>query len=312
MNFKQNAVVGLISGVLLFSMTASEALFIRLFILAGQSNMVGYQSNLSQLPDRLQKSQPPVLWYNQNQEWEPLKAPTEPVLSADLSIPVPPFEDYHPEHSHKVKNKVGFGPEISLGLTLAKALNERVAMVKYSRNGTSLATQWDPREDAGGNPKNTLYPRMKERVSKAIADLKARGYIVEIAGFFWMQGESDASVETWAKDYEANLTHFIQTLREDYDRPNLPFIYGMVHFGNEHEKPNGSVNCCGDTVRSAQWNVQQSIPNTVAVETQNLSLHNDLLHFDSAGIIDLGTRFANAWLNLTSDSPQAFSERNAP
>lgn len=283
-------------------MNRSQALRIKLFILAGQSNMLGYQSNLDDLPPRLRQSQKNVLWYDRQDQWVPLEAPTEPLLPPDPSLPVPPFESYHPEHSHKVNNSVGFGPEISLGENLANGLNETVALVKYSRNGTNLDTQWDPGLDANGDPKDTLYPRMKQRVFQAIADLSALGYTVEVSGFFWMQGESDASHPEMAQNYESNLTHFIQTIRQDFNRPNLPFIYGMVHFGNQHEKPNNTINCCGDIVRSAQINVQTTIPHTRAVETRNLSLNRDLLHFDSNGILTIGNLFSDAWFNIRSFS----------
>lgn len=302
MNLKGKIHLVLIYSLLMIAMNRSESLFIRLFILAGQSNMVGYQSNLDDLPDRLRQSPKNILWYDRNDEWVPLELPTEPVLKPDPSIPVPPFEGYHPEHSHKVKNSVGFGPEISLGQNLANGLNETVALVKYSRSGTNLATQWHPGLDANGDHQDTLYPRMKHRVEQAIADLSALGYTVQISGFFWMQGESDASHLEMAQNYESNLTHFIQTIRQDFNRPNLPFIYGMVHFGNQHKKPNNTINCCGDIVRAAQLNVQTTIPHTQAVETRNLSLHPDLLHFDSEGILTLGNLFADAWFNIRSFS----------
>ncbi|MCT7993935.1 sialate O-acetylesterase [Laspinema olomoucense] len=316
MKLKQTTQLALISTFLLVTMNRSESLFIKLFILAGQSNMMGYQSNLDDLPDRLRQSQKNVLWYDRNDEWVPLELPTEPVLTPDLSIPVPPFEAYHPEHSHKVKNSVGFGPEISLGQNLANGLNETVALVKYSRNGTNLATQWYPGLDVNGNPPDTLYPRMKQRVFQAIADLSALGYTVQVAGFFWMQGESDASHPEIAPHYESNFTHFILTIRQDFKRSNLPFIYGMVHFGNHHKKPNNTINCCGDIVRSAQFNVQTNIPNTRAVETRILSLHRDELHFDSNGILTLGNLFADAWFNIRSFSmdtirPELLTEYHA-
>lgn len=312
MNLKQTPKLALISTFLLFSMNRSQALWIKLFILAGQSNMVGFQSNLDDLPDRLRSSQKNVLWYDRHDQWVPLELPTEPLLSPDLSLPVPPFESYHPKHSHNVNHSVGFGPEISLGQNLANGLNETVALVKFSRNGTNLATQWDPGFDAQGNPQDNLYPRMKQRVFQAIANLSALGYTVEVSGFFWMQGESDASHLEMAQDYQSNLAHFIQTIRQDFNRPNLPFIYGMVHFRNQHKKPNNTINCCGDIVRSAQLNVQTTIPHTRAVETRHLSLHKDLLHFDSNGILTLGNLFADAWFNIRSLSGDTIRQELIP
>lgn len=261
-----------------FFVTASRSISIKLFILAGQSNMVGFRSNMNDLPDSLKKSQEKIIWYNNSNQWSALQPPTEPS----------PLIKWWPAE------KVGFGPEISFGQTMSEQLNQTVALVKYAKGGTSLAEDWNP-EIA-----NSLYHSMKERVEEAIADLNSGGYLVEISGFIWMQGESDASNENWAKDYESNLTNLIGQVRRDFQQPDLPFIYGMVHFGNHHIKPNNTVNCCGDIVRTAQVRVAEKIPFTGVVETNNLSLDSDLIHFDSNGILTLGEDFALAWLNITN------------
>ena len=265
--------------------TSSRSISIKLFILAGQSNMVGFRSNMNDLPSRLKKSQEKVIWYNNNNQWTALQPPTEPS----------PTIKWWPAE------KVAFGPEISFGKTISENLNQIIALVKYSKGGTSLAEDWNPEIP------DSQYNLMKERVNQAIAELSALGYFVEISGFIWMQGESDASNENWAKDYEFNLTNFISQVRDDFDKPYLPFVYGMVHFGNNHHKPNGKVNCCGDIVRNAQVNVSETIPFTGLIETNNLSLHEDLLHFDSNGIITLGQNFAHSWLRINHDSDSASS-----
>ena len=274
---------------LVFVMTASRDLSLKLFILAGQSNMVGYQSNLKDLEPSQLEPQDNVLWYDRSSSWVTLFPPTEPVLGPDLSLPVPPFKKHHPKNSHKVVNGSGFGPEISLGLEIADKLKQKIALVKYARNGANLASQWDP------DYEDSLYPRMRERANEAIAALKSLGYHVEIAGFFWMQGESDASNESMAKDYELNLSNFIRAVRRDFHSPNLPFVYGMVHFSNDNS-------CCGEAVRTAQRQVEADVAFTRAVETRDLTLHPDEVHFDSKGIIMLGDRFANAWLTMNDPS----------
>jgi hypothetical protein len=241
---------------------------------------------MNDLPDRLKKSQEKAIWYNNSNQWSPLQPPTEPS----------PLIKWWPAE------KVGFGPEISFGYTMSEQLNQTVALVKYAKGGTSLAEDWNP-EIA-----NSLYHSMKERVEGAIADLNSGGYLVEISGFIWMQGESDASNENWAEDYESNLTNLIGQIRRDFQQPDLPFIYGMVHFGNHHVKPNNTVNCCGDIVRTAQFQVAEKIPFTGVVETKTLSLDRDLIHFDSHGILTLGEDFARGWFNLTQSS----DPRNSP
>ncbi|NER34459.1 MAG: sialate O-acetylesterase [Oscillatoria sp. SIO1A7] len=275
--------------VLTFVMTASQDLSLKLFILAGQSNMVGYKSNLEDLEPSQLESQDNVLWYDRSSTWVTLSPPTEPVLGPDLTLPVPPFKKHHPEHSHKVANGSGFGPEISLGSEIADNLKQKIALVKYARNGSNLAYQWNPDDD------DSLYPRMKKRTNEAIAALKSLGCHVEIAGFFWMQGETDASNEDMAEYYQSNLTNFISALREDFHSPNLPFIYGMVHFSNDNS-------CCGEAVRTAQRQVEADVAFTSAVETRDLSLDRDKIHFDSKGTILLGDRFAKAWLTMTEPS----------
>ncbi len=288
MYFRPTSLLGLIAACSFstFFVTASRSISIKLFILAGQSNMVGFSSNMNDLPDRLKKSQEKVIWYNNSNQWSALQPPTEPS----------PLIQWWPAE------KIGFGPEISFGDTISKQLNQTVALVKYAKGGTSLAEDWNPAIA------NSLYHAMKERVEGAIADLNSRGYLVEISGFIWMQGESDASNENWAEDYQSNLTNLIGQVRRDFQQPDLPFIYGMVHFGNHHIKPNGTVNCCGDIVRTAQLQVAEKIPLTGVVETNTLPLDRDLIHFDSHGILTLGEDFARIWLNV-SKSKQGIGNR---
>ena len=272
---------------LAFFMTASQELSIKLFILAGQSNMVGYQSNLKDLEPSQLESQDNVLWYNSSSRWVTFSAPTEPVLGPDSTLPVPPFEKYHPQYSHTVVNGFGFGPEISLGSEIADKLKQKIALVKYARNGANLATQWNPDYD------NSLYPRMRKRANEAIDALDSLGYHhVEIAGFFWMQGETDANNESMAEYYESNLTNFIRAIRRDFHNPNLPFIYGMIHVSKD-------MSCCAEAVRTAQRRVEADVAFARTVETRDLTLDPDRIHFDSKGTIMLGDRFANAWLTMS-------------
>ncbi len=41
-----------------------------------------------------------------------------------------------------------------------------------------------------------------------------------------MQGESDAIA--LRKDYAANLSNFIASVRRDFNNPNLPFVFGQI------------------------------------------------------------------------------------
>ena len=95
------------------------------FILAGQSNMVGYGSNYNDLSQAMRTTQSNVLYYqlqtNGQYQWQDLTPPTESSATSSSSAG-------------------GFGPEITLGKDLSTYLGQ-VALVKSTRVApTSLIT----------------------------------------------------------------------------------------------------------------------------------------------------------------------------
>ena len=46
----------------------------------------------------------------------------------------------------------------------------------------------------------------------------------EVAGFFWWQGDKDRYRSYWAERYETNLVQFIKQLRKDFNAPNAKFV----------------------------------------------------------------------------------------
>ncbi len=66
---------------------------------------------------------------------------------------------------------------------------------------------------------------------KALADLEkhypgAKG--AEVAGFFFWQGEKDAGSPAHAAKYEENLVHFIKTVRKEFNAPKAKFVLGTM------------------------------------------------------------------------------------
>lgn len=66
---------------------------------------------------------------------------------------------------------------------------------------------------------------------KALAELDkhypgAKGY--EIAGFFFWQGEKDAGSAVHASRYEQNLVNFIASLRKDFNAPHAKFVLATM------------------------------------------------------------------------------------
>jgi hypothetical protein len=250
---------------------------IKVFILAGQSNMVGSLSNMAELPSEMKGTQTHTLWYDRQNRWVNLQPPTEPLPSTGRMI-----------------HQVGFGPEISVGLSISTVLQEKVALVKYSDNGTNLEIDWNP-----NNP-NSLYHKLIELIYSAIGDLYKLGYTPEIAGIFWMQGESDSKSDFYmANNYAVNLINLIQHLRYDLSHPTLPFIYGLIPLTNTDKTSFGNF-IYADRVKEHQQLVARSLSYTQTVPTSSLSKSEDNLHFDSQGYINLGKNFAKEWLVMNA------------
>ena len=249
-----------------------------LLVFAGQSNMIGWLSNVADLTAEQQLAQPQVLFYGPNENghtWASLAPPT--VLT----------------NSFGVNSNVGFGPELSTGQRLIGFPGfDLVAEVKLAESGTDLDYWWKP-----GNP---TYNRMVARVNAAKSTLQAAypGRTVYIAGFFWMQGESDAlNINDAAVNYAAHLTDFIEAVRTAFGDANLPFVLGQI-LGGHHE---------AGLVRTAQAQVAATVPNVRLVTTDDLPHETqEGIHFTSAGIYALGERFGDAFALLAIQTQRVY------
>ena len=171
------------------SLTAEEKPF-KVFLLAGQSNMVGARSKVEELPDELKDVTKDAEAWRWN-KWVPLD-PSKTQRS-------------------------GFGPEISFSRRLSQHFGEPIGIIKLSVGGSSLAEDWSP-----DRPKS-LYHVLLEQVRRAKKQRK-----IEIVGMLWMQGGRDARFEPMAKAYAENLPKFIARLRKDLNRPDMIFIAGLA------------------------------------------------------------------------------------
>lgn len=242
---------------------------IRLYVFAGQSNMVGTDTMASELALFAPAPTAPgrVLFWGPVADypsaWGPLKAPTE--------ILQPRY------HS-------GFGPEIGAAHELARRhAGTTIAIVKLATGGTSLYRDWSAVRRGGH------YDSLIARVRRAADQLRqTRQAPVRIAGFFWMQGESDARFEQSATTYAGNLSAFIRAVRRDLAAPRLPFVIGRI---TDLRRENPGRFLYSDHVRRAQQDVARSDPRTFLVTTDDLERANTRIHFSSRGTYDLGRRF---------------------
>ena len=192
-----------------------------------------------------------------------------------------------------------FGPEVSFAATVAAARPKvEILLVKRAMGGTSLAgwaPQWDParlasKYDTAAGP---LYRTLLEDFSAAVKDRPAR-----ITAILWMQGESDTRYSALGPNYFENLKTLINAFRRDLNAPDLPFFFGRVNMpadALEEDKKTPKFPFI-EHVRAAQERAAREIPDVHLIETDDLGKQSDRVHYDAAGLITLGRRFAAAWL----------------
>jgi len=262
---------------------------IKTFILAGQSNMVGWGDS-TKLPDDLRKGNDRVLMF-ENGKWQPLR-PHEPANQGQKRVGLTEFH---------------FGPEIAFGHEMAKAWpEETIGTIKFAIGGTSVLA-WKPdwsREDAdrvGQGRHGSLHKKLMEKVEAA---KKSRD--IEIVGFLWLQGGGDTKNADVAKEYLDNLKSVVAAVRKDTGVADLPLIYGTTRIEGIPDDladfqppalPPGRPGAW--LVLKAQFDAQKEIPHSTMVILRDIEKHPRNVHFNTAGQLEVGKLFAEAFLEYT-------------
>jgi hypothetical protein len=214
---------------------------LKVFILAGQSNMQGqgvadlagrnYNEGKGTLVDVMSKpeagkryahlKQPDGSWTVRNDVWVRYQREGQPLQVGPLSLG---FGAYVSKHH--------FGPEYQFGHVVGQAYRDQVLLIKTAWGGKSLYRDFRP-PSAGGEV-GPYYVKMVAEVREALANLKKDfpaydGAEVELAGFVWYQGWNDGvNPKTAVPEYEQNLAHLIRDVRKEFGAPKLPVIVGEL------------------------------------------------------------------------------------
>jgi hypothetical protein len=222
-------------------LAAEPARKLKVFILAGQSNMQGqgvadlagrnYNEGKGTLVDVMSKpeagyryahlKQPDGSWTIRNDVWVRYQREGQPLQAGPLSLG---FGAYISKHH--------FGPEYQFGHVVGQAYRDQVLLIKAAWGGKSLYRDFRP-PSAGGEV-GPYYTKMVAEVREALANLKKDfpaydGAQVELAGFVWYQGWNDGvNPQTAVPEYEQNLAHLIRDVRKEFGAPKLPVIVGEL------------------------------------------------------------------------------------
>jgi alpha-galactosidase len=131
------------------------------------------------------------------------------------------------------------GPEFQFGHAIGEEVDNQVLLIKTAWGGKSL--QKDFRPPSSGGEVGPFYTEMMGHIKQVLADLKkefseydGKGY--ELAGFGWHQGWNDGCSRPAVDEYEENMVNFIRDVRKDLGVKDLPFVIADSGFGGRNQK----------------------------------------------------------------------------
>ena len=213
----------------------------RVFILAGQSNMAGpavvdldgehYNNGRGTLVSLFDDpSKAPLVahlrdadgaWRIRDDVFVRYTPEDGPAAVGPLGFGFTPHRDQH-----------HFGPELQFGHVLGEALDGPVLLVKTAWGGKSLFRDFRP--PSSGGEVGPYYRRMIDDVRAAIAHAAeeipaARGRRIELAGFVWYHGWNDGcEPDVAVPEYRQNLINLIEDVRRDLGVSKLPVVVGEI------------------------------------------------------------------------------------
>ncbi len=121
------------------------------------------------------------------------------------------------------------GPELGIGRALGAKFTEPVLLIKTAWGGKSLAKDFRPPSASGET--GPYYTQMVNEFRAAVASLgqdhpQLAQHRPQFDGVIWFQGWNDACDREATAEYAANLTLLIGDLRAELGDAQLPFVVG--------------------------------------------------------------------------------------
>jgi len=159
---------------------------------------------------------------------------------------------------------------------------------KYGTGGSFLAVQgsyWNHIDAGTQNNTSRLFSMNGFNWWRSIVAHHAAGRRPDLKAIIWIQGANDASNQTHADNYSANLAAFIPALRKEIGFPSARMIVARLH--------SGSPETYSSTVRAAQEAVVPGISNCELLDMDGYELRSgDPVHYSYNGQHQLGQDLA--------------------
>lgn len=227
---------------------------LKVFVLAGTSNMHGRNARIGDLPEDLRQPQRNVL-VHQKGEWVPLEAG---------------------------KNLVG--NDASFGQAVTKHLGEPIGIIRIT---VGHASERSP----GG------------KINQMVQQAKEKGRPIVIAGVLLDVSFRDGKKEETAAAYKKNLTHWVESTRQEIGDLRLPIVMNRAI-------PPVPKTPYLELVRKAQDSLE--LPSAHVFDCDDVPKGRDNVHFNTAGRLEMGKRFAAAMIELMkADNRNASRQRQS-
>ena len=230
---------------------------VKVFILAGQSNMEG-QGIIAADPKRnggkgsleyLVKEPHTAARFSRLVDKEGKWVVRDDVWISYLDRQGPLTVGYGPKQDR-------IGPELGFGWEVGNAYQQPVLLIKCAWGGKSLAVDFRPpssgkipyslgeKQDAeiatDPNIVGKYYREILTLTKAALARVKelvpGSDGDYEIAGFGWHQGWNDRINDKFNAEYETNMANFIRDIRKELGVDNLPFVIAETGMSGLEEK----------------------------------------------------------------------------
>jgi len=250
---------------------------IKVFLLAGQSNMEGADARANRIDDF------PV--------FQGAGAPQSDVLFASLTTD----DSQGPALWRPLAPGESFGSEITFARKLKRSGVAPIAIIKSAIGGTTVAFDWNPAAPTNGQK---LYPRTLKLVRESLQELDRRGVRYQLEGVLWHQGENDMLDSKLNRQYAQGLTELIARLRQDLQVPHLRWFIAEISekgiWGMDHRRNLAILRQQQDAVLKSDSLLSWVPTSHLAFEVMDSGQPH--YHFGTQGQLQLGDAFADAYL----------------
>ncbi len=300
----------LLASLLLFMVSChsmqSQEDTLRVFLLAGQSNMIGQgQVNDASIPGTLDHA-----LINEDDSLSDILLDDQGSYLVHNDVWVS-FREQHAALS------VGFGfdelrigPELGIGIELGEFYADDVLLVKTCWGNRSLAVDFLPPSAEGET--GEFFTQMIVDFNLALENLPSTipaiaNQAIKLEGFIWHQGWNDGETIEFGEAYEQNLIFLVQDLREILGVAELPVVIANTGQGGFDFVGGPNLTNVQNLVLPAQEAASNALGETVSlVDTRPFfreaseSPVNELVHWNDNALsfLDIGLEVGKSMISL--------------